>query len=82
MFHWQDHLHDVNAFVRSGCIKLWGKLYAAGRVPIPRLKAILPRIGARLSDKSPLVRKEALKFVRAFLTGNPFSSLVCTLFTK
>ena len=72
----QDHIHDVNAYVRSKSLQTWLHLLQAKAVPLPRHKAVLERTMGRLKDRSSLVRKGALQLLTAFLTENPFAAKV------
>ena len=73
----QDHIHDVNAFVRSRCLQIWQQLAVAKAIPVGRLvDSLLVRVCGRLQDKSSIVRKSAVQFLSTCLQGNPYSSNV------
>lgn len=78
----QEHIHDVNAFVRSKSLQVWCQLCQAKSIPLPRHKEVLGLIIGRLKDKSSNVRKSALQTLTAFIAGNPFAARVrnCLLF--
>jgi condensin complex subunit 1 len=70
----EDHIHDVNAFVRSKCLHIWQQLVAAKVIPVSRFAGLLDAITGRLHDKSSTVRKSAVQFLTASLDGNPYAS--------
>ncbi|CAI8031317.1 Condensin complex subunit 1 [Geodia barretti] len=70
----EQHLHDVNAFVRSRCLQIWLQLANAKAIPLPRLKAILPLVFGRTEDKSSNVRKNAVQLLTTVLAANPFAA--------
>ncbi|XP_046396855.1 condensin complex subunit 1 [Ischnura elegans] len=69
----ENHMHDVNAFVRSKVLQYWQRLCREKAIPLTRQHDVLEKAVGRLSDKSNLVRKYSLQLVRAFLEGNPFA---------
>ncbi|XP_071442797.1 condensin complex subunit 1-like [Hetaerina americana] len=71
--HIENHMHDVNAFVRSKVLQYWQRLCREKAIPLSRQHDVLEKAVGRLSDKSNLVRKYSLQLVRAFLEGNPFA---------
>lgn len=72
--HLRDHIHDVNAFVRTKSLQIWRKLCLDGAVPLRHQGAVLSRAVGRLSDKSSNVRKASLQLLTAFLQMNPFAA--------
>ena len=73
----QEHIHDVNAFVRSRCLQIWQQLAIAKVIPVGRLvDSLLEKTCGRLQDKSSIVRKCAVQFLSVCLQGNPYSSNV------
>ena len=75
----QEHIHDVNAFVRSKSLQVWCQLCQAKSIPLPRHKVILDLIIGRLKDKSSHVRKSAMQTLTGFISGNPFAAKVLTI---
>lgn len=69
-----DHIHDVNAHVRSKALTLWCQLKQDDAVPLIWLAPVLNFTVGRLEDKSNLVRKNALHVVKLFLERNPFAA--------
>ncbi|KAJ9587397.1 hypothetical protein L9F63_019072, partial [Diploptera punctata] len=72
--HLEDHLHDVNAFVRVKVLQIWQRLCQEKSIPLSRQSQILKLVVGRLHDKSSNVKKNALQLVTAFLEGNPFAA--------
>ncbi|XP_049860185.1 condensin complex subunit 1-like [Schistocerca gregaria] len=70
----EDHIHDVNAFVRSRVLQLWQNLVKEHAVPISFHASVLERAVGRLHDKSAFVKKSAVQLVASFLEQNPFAS--------
>ena len=70
----QNHIHDVNAFVRSKALQIWIQLCQAKAIPLARQMPVLELGIGRLLDKSSNVRKSALQLLTEYLAGNPFSS--------
>ncbi|XP_076315224.1 condensin complex subunit 1-like isoform X2 [Tachypleus tridentatus] len=70
----EDHIYDVNAFVRSKVLQIWNQLCTEKAVPLPRQDNLLDLIIGRLHDKASSVRKYAIQFLTAFLQGNPFAA--------
>ncbi|XP_022241936.1 condensin complex subunit 1-like [Limulus polyphemus] len=70
----EDHIYDVNAFVRSKVLQVWHQLCTEKAVPLPRQDNLLHLITGRLHDKASSVRKYAIQFLTAFLQGNPFAA--------
>nr|CAD7196369.1 unnamed protein product [Timema douglasi] len=70
----QEHLLDVNAFVRSKALQLWLKLCREHAIPIAWHGPLLTCVVDRLHDKSSNVKKFAVQVLTAFLEGNPFAA--------
>ncbi|GAB6019778.1 Ncapd2p [Chamberlinius hualienensis] len=76
MDHLEDHIHDVNAFVRSRCLQIWNQLCENHRLPISRQLRLLDLVIGRLQDKSCSVRKCAIHLITAILQSNPFAAKI------
>ncbi|XP_021926834.1 condensin complex subunit 1 isoform X2 [Zootermopsis nevadensis] len=72
--HLEDHLHDVNAFVRVKVLQIWQRLCQEKSIPLSRQSQVLKLVVGRLHDKSCNVKKNAMHLVTAFLEGNPFAA--------
>ncbi|XP_069703056.1 condensin complex subunit 1 [Periplaneta americana] len=70
----EDHLHDVNAFVRVKVIQIWQRLCREKSIPLSRQSQVLKLVVGRLQDKSSNVKKNAIHLVTTFLEGNPFAA--------
>ncbi|XP_012566984.1 condensin complex subunit 1 isoform X1 [Hydra vulgaris] len=70
----EDHIHDVNSFVRSRVLQIWLYLCHEKAIPIARQGRLLDLVIGRLQDKSSQVRKYAVQFLKASLVGNPFAA--------
>ena len=70
----QDHIHDVNAHVRSGVLQAWNKLCSNKFIPLNRQYALLRLVVDRLQDRSSNVRKQAIQLLTALLQFNPFNA--------
>ncbi|KAF2368286.1 Condensin complex subunit 1 C-terminal [Trinorchestia longiramus] len=70
----EDHIMDVNAFVRSKVLNIIHDLVKGGGVPLSRQQRLLELTVGRLMDKSASVRKNAISLLTAFLKQNPFAS--------
>jgi condensin complex subunit 1 len=70
----QQHVHDINAFVRSKVLQIWLKLFKEQVIPLSRLQQLIPLIVGRLHDKSSIVRRHAIQFLSAVLCANPYSA--------
>ena len=70
----QDHMHDVNAHVRSGVLQAWNKLCTNKTIPLNRQYALLKLVVGRLQDRSSNVRKQAIQLLTALLQFNPFNA--------
>ncbi|XP_042208169.1 condensin complex subunit 1-like [Homarus americanus] len=72
--HLEDHIHDVNAFVRTKVLQIWNELITEKSVPLRRQHHVLKLVLGRLQDKSSTVRKNAVQLLTAFVKGNPFAA--------
>ncbi|GFR90044.1 condensin complex subunit 1 [Elysia marginata] len=70
----EDHIHDVNAFVRSKVLQIWLTIVDEKCLPLLRQEIVMSLVVGRLSDKSSIVRKNALQLVTALLKSNPFAA--------
>ncbi|XP_048728818.2 condensin complex subunit 1-like isoform X3 [Ostrea edulis] len=70
----EEHIHDVNAFVRSRVLHIWFNLVNEKCLPLPRHEHLLGLCIGRLQDKSSQVRKQAIQLVTAFIKSNPFAA--------
>ena len=69
-----EHIHDVNAFVRSKALQLWQKLAAKQVIPLNQQRKVLGLTTGRLHDKSSNVRKNAMQLLILLIQGNPFAA--------
>ena len=70
----QEHLHDVNSFVRSKTLQLWHKLSQKQAIPLKLQHKVLSLAADRLVDKSSTVRKHAIQLLIVLMQGNPYAS--------
>ncbi|XP_022328669.2 condensin complex subunit 1-like isoform X1 [Crassostrea virginica] len=70
----EEHIHDVNAFVRSRVLQIWLNLVNEKCLPLQRHEHLLGLSIGRLQDKSSQVRKQAIQLVTAFIKSNPFAA--------
>jgi len=70
----EEHIHDVNAYVRSKSLHIWLELCKEKAIPISRQPHILELAIGRLQDKSSIVRKSALQLLKTCLIYNPFGA--------
>ncbi|CAH1732771.1 unnamed protein product [Aphis gossypii] len=69
----QDHLLDVNAFVRSKVLHLFTDIINVDCLPKHMYGIILDCAEERLHDKSAYVTKRAIQLIIALIKLNPFS---------
>lgn len=72
----EEHIHDMNAFVRSKVLQIWQKLCLSKSVPISRMNHLLELAIGRLNDKSTNVKKQAIHLIKNLLETNPYSAQV------
>ncbi len=70
----EDHIHDVNAFVRGKCLQIWLNIVNEKALPLPQQQSVLELTIGRLEDKSSQVRKYAIQLCTALLRSNPFAA--------
>lgn len=70
----EDHIHDVNAYVRSKALHIWLELCKKEAIPLSRQPHLLELVINRLQDKSSIVRKNAIQLLKTFLICNPFGA--------
>ena len=70
----QDHIHDVNALVRSGVLQAWSSLCNNKTIPLTRQYSLLKLVVGRLQDRASTVRKQAIQLLTALLQFNPFNA--------
>lgn len=70
----EEHLLDTNAFVRSKVLQVWKQLCEVKVIPISRQHQLLETVRGRLSDRSSVVRRNAIILLTSFLTGNPYAA--------
>ncbi|CAB4059480.1 YCS4 [Lepeophtheirus salmonis] len=69
----EDHIHDINAHVRSSVLSIWCKLCVAKSIPLGRQYSVLKLTMGRLLDKSSNVRKQAVQLLTSLLQCNPYT---------
>lgn len=72
--HIFEHIHDVNAHVRSKALGLWAQMKNANSVPLAWLSQVVKIAVGRLEDKSNLVRKNSILLIKSFLERNPYAA--------
>ena len=74
----EDHMHDVNSFVRSHVLHCWSRLCKDKCIPLARQHRVLELSAGRLQDKSSNVRKAAVQLLTTLLESNPFAAKLQT----
>ncbi|XP_052083099.1 condensin complex subunit 1-like isoform X2 [Mytilus californianus] len=69
-----EHIHDVNAFVRSKLLQIWWNIVNEKCLPLTWQDKVLTLVIGRLADKSSQVRKNSIQLVTAFIKCNPFAA--------
>lgn len=69
----QDHLLDVNAFVRSKVLQLFTAIINVDCLPKQMYGIILNCAEEKLHDKSSYVTKSAIQLIKTLIKLNPFS---------
>lgn len=72
----EEHIHDVNAFVRSKALQVWQNLCSEKAIPLDRQNSLLTLIIGRLMDKSSFVRKYAIQFINTIIQVNPYGGIL------
>ncbi|KAL5961881.1 Condensin complex subunit 1 [Taenia solium] len=74
----QEHIHDVNGFVRARALQIWCNLASAGGLPIRRqvqLASLLVGPEGAVFDVSSLARKYAMRLLTIIITQCPAAKL-------
>ncbi|VDO05005.1 unnamed protein product [Rodentolepis nana] len=74
----QEHIHDVNGFVRSRALQIWCNIASSGGLPIKRqvqLVNLLVGPEGAVFDVSSLARKHALRLFTIIITQSPAAKL-------
>ncbi|KAM7541321.1 hypothetical protein Aperf_G00000027562 [Anoplocephala perfoliata] len=74
----QEHIHDVNGFVRARALQIWCNITSAGGLPVKRqaqLVRLLVGSEGALFDVSSLARKYALRLLTMIITQSPAAKL-------
>ncbi|XP_030043749.1 condensin complex subunit 1 [Microcaecilia unicolor] len=69
----QEHMHDVNAFVRARALQSLIRIVQCKVLPLNRFNAVVTLVVGRLFDKSVNVCKMAIQLLATFLAHNPFT---------
>ncbi|XP_040217115.1 condensin complex subunit 1 isoform X1 [Rana temporaria] len=69
----QEHLHDINTFVRSCVMQIFNRIVQEKALPLSRFRAVVTLVVGRLFDKSVKVCKNAIQVLASFLANNPFT---------
>ncbi|KAK6964823.1 condensin complex subunit 1 [Biomphalaria glabrata] len=69
----ENHITDVNAFVRSKTLQIWQTITSEGCLPLTHQELLMAAVVGRLKDVSVIVRRYALQLVTALLKTNSFS---------
>nr|AAD15962.1 pEg7 [Xenopus laevis] len=69
----QEHLHDVNTYVRSCVIQIYSRIVQEKALPLSRFQSVVTLVVGRLFDKSVNVCKNAIQLLASFLANNPFT---------
>ncbi|KAM8924116.1 condensin complex subunit 1 isoform 2-T2 [Pelodytes ibericus] len=69
----QEHVHDVNAFVRSCVLQIYNRIVQEKALPLTRFQTVVTLVVGRLFDKSVNVCKNAIQLLASFLANNPFT---------
>ena len=72
----QEHIHDIHAFVRSKVLQIWNHIVSKNCLPLGFQENILKLVIGRLQDKSSQVRKYAIQLITALVKNNPFATKV------
>jgi len=70
----EDHMHDINSFVRSHVLHCWSRLCKDKCIPLARQHRVLELCAGRLQDKSSTVRRAAVQLLKTLLESNPFAA--------
>uniref|UniRef100_A0A1I8FXC9 Cnd1_N domain-containing protein n=1 Tax=Macrostomum lignano TaxID=282301 RepID=A0A1I8FXC9_9PLAT len=70
----EEHVHDLNGFVRSRCLQIWLQIVEAKSLPYERMGRLVELIAGpqgSLLDTSAMARKHSMKILAAMLECNP-----------
>uniref|UniRef100_A0A8C3R1T5 Condensin complex subunit 1 n=1 Tax=Cyanoderma ruficeps TaxID=181631 RepID=A0A8C3R1T5_9PASS len=76
----QAHVCDVHSFVRSRVLQLFTRIVQHKALPLTQFQSVVSLAVGRLKDKSVIVVKNAIQLLAAFLSNNPFSSKVISVY--
>lgn len=68
----EDHLLDSNTYSRGRALQVFTRLCDEKKLPLSKLHKLIQSVVHRLLDRSTYVRKQAVKFLSAFITVSPF----------
>ncbi|XP_053548828.1 condensin complex subunit 1 [Bombina bombina] len=69
----QEHVHDVNTYVRSCVLQVFNRIVQQKALPLARFQPVVTLVVGRLFDKSVTVCKNAIQLLASFLANNPFT---------
>ncbi|XP_075468792.1 condensin complex subunit 1 isoform X2 [Ascaphus truei] len=69
----QEHVHDVNTFVRICVLHVYNRVVQEKALPLTRFQSVVTLVVGRLFDKSVTVCKSAIQLLASFLANNPFT---------
>ncbi|KAG9471307.1 hypothetical protein GDO78_015246 [Eleutherodactylus coqui] len=69
----QEHIHDVNVYVRSCVLQIYNRIVQEKALPLSRFQSVVTLVVGRLFDKSVKVCKNAIQVLASFLANNPFT---------
>ncbi|KAG8435743.1 hypothetical protein GDO86_013621 [Hymenochirus boettgeri] len=69
----QEHIHDVNTYVRSCVLQIYNRIVQEKALPLNRFQSVVTLVVGRLFDKSVNVCKNAIQLLASFLANNPFT---------
>ncbi|KAG8543015.1 hypothetical protein GDO81_025593 [Engystomops pustulosus] len=69
----QEHIHDVNTYVRSCVLQIYNRIVQEKALPLSRFQSVVTLVVGRLYDKSVKVCKNAIQVLASFLANNPFT---------
>jgi len=71
----QEHISDMNSYVRAKALHLWVRLSTSKGIPMDQLGfSLVTDAAGRLNDATLMVRKAAASLLKTLLTYNPFGS--------
>jgi hypothetical protein len=69
-----ERTHDKNYYTRVAVLKAWSFLLEASAIPVRHINTVCEIAVDRLSDKTAIVRKNAISLLVSLLDNNPFGS--------